>query len=70
MLDAFTGSGALFLEAMSRGAATGVALDLNPEVVSNLRNNLTLLQCDTAEVLRADALQHLKQTPIKGFDIG
>ncbi|MDY7218364.1 16S rRNA (guanine(966)-N(2))-methyltransferase RsmD [Denitrificimonas sp. JX-1] len=69
VLDAFTGSGALFLEAMSRGAATGVALDLNPEVVSNLRNNLTLLQCDTAEVLRADALQHLKQTPIKGFDI-
>lgn len=69
VLDAFTGSGALFLEALSRGASSGIALDLNSEAINNLRRNLELLDCDSAEVLRADALQYLSNTAERGFDI-
>lgn len=69
VLDAFTGSGALFLESMSRGASTGLALDLNAEAISNLRSNLALLKCNDAEALRVDTLQHLGISPERGFDI-
>ena len=69
VLDAFTGSGALFLEAMSRGASTGLALDSNSDAIDNLRSNLALLQCDNAEVVRVDALQYLSASSEQGFDI-
>ena len=69
VLDAFTGSGALFLEALSRGASTGVAIDANLDAVNNLRRNLALLQCDDAEVLRVDSLQYLSSKTEQGFDI-
>lgn len=69
VLDAFTGSGALFLEALSRGASAGLALDLNPAAIHNLRANLALLACETAEVQCADALQYLSSSAAQGFDI-
>ncbi len=69
VLDAFTGSGALFLEALSRGASTGVAIDANTDAVNNLRRNLAVLQCDDAEVLRVDSLQYLNNKTEQGFDI-
>lgn len=69
VLDAFTGSGALFLEAMSRGASTGLALDSNSDAIDNLRSNLALLQCDNAEALQVDALQYLGSSSEQGFDI-
>lgn len=69
VLDAFTGSGALFLEALSRGASTGVAIDANTDAFNNLRRNLAVLQCDDAEVLRVDSLQYLSNKTEQGFDI-
>ncbi len=69
VLDAFTGSGALFLEALSRGASTGVAIDANTNAVNNLRRNLAVLQCDDAEVLRVDSLHYLSNKTEQGFDI-
>ncbi len=69
VLDAFTGSGALFLEALSRGASTGVAIDAITNAVNNLRRNLAVLQCDDAEVLRVDSLQYLSNKTEQGFDI-
>ena len=69
VLDVFTGSGALFLEALSRGASTGLALDLNAEAINNLQANLALLECETAKTVCADALNHLSISPKQGFDI-
>ena len=69
VLDAFSGSGALFLEALSRGASCGVALDSNAEATNNLRSNLALLACETAEVLRVDTLHYLSNSAEQGFDI-
>ena len=69
VLDAFAGSGALFLEALSRGASTGLALDLHAQAIHNLRSNLALLNCDNAEVLQANALDYLSHNATSGFDI-
>ena len=69
VLDAFAGSGALFLEALSRGASSSVALDVNSDAVNNLRRNLAILQCEAAEVLRVDAVQYLSANSEQGFDI-
>lgn len=69
VLDAFAGSGALFLEALSRGASSGLALDTNAEATNNLRSNLALLTCEAGEVLRVDTLHYLSAEAEHGFDI-
>ncbi|MDH5444320.1 MAG: 16S rRNA (guanine(966)-N(2))-methyltransferase RsmD [Gammaproteobacteria bacterium] len=68
-LDPFAGSGALGLEALSRGAGEVMMLDLSPKVVKQLKENLQLLGCDRASVLQQDAVNYLKQPPEQPFDI-
>lgn len=68
-LDLFTGSGALGLEALSRGAASVTMLDTNPAVINQLRENLQLLQCTSANVVQADGVKWLQQTEATPFDI-
>ncbi len=67
-LDLFAGSGALGLEAASRGAARVVMLDTAMAVIKQLAANKRELGLDQVAVIRADALQWLEQeaTP---FDI-
>lgn len=69
VLDAFAGSGALLLEALSRGAGEGLAWELNPKAVAALRQNLQLLQCSQALVEPIDTLGALGQKASAGFDI-
>lgn len=59
VIDPFVGSGALVLEALSRGASHALALDRSPQAITSLRQNLQLLQCDRAETLQTDALAFL-----------
>lgn len=67
-LDLFAGSGALGLEALSRGAAEVVFVDTNPRAIQALKENLALLDSDRAHVVKSDALRFLHgQTG--GFDI-
>ncbi|CAA7624624.1 16S rRNA (guanine(966)-N(2))-methyltransferase RsmD [Magnetospirillum sp. UT-4] len=54
VVDAFAGSGALGLEALSRGAAAVTFLDSHPAALAAIRDNLKSLG-ETATVLRADA---------------
>ena len=68
-LDLFAGSGALGLEALSRGAAQVVMLDQHPKVIKQLQSNLQVLACDRAELKQTDALQFLQQPPTKPFDV-
>jgi len=56
--DLFAGSGALGLEALSRGAATATFVDSAPSALRVLRANLEALGAE-AEVVRADALRWL-----------
>ncbi|MDX1824332.1 MAG: 16S rRNA (guanine(966)-N(2))-methyltransferase RsmD [Thiohalomonadales bacterium] len=67
-LDLFAGSGALGLEALSRGAVRVVLVDNQPEVIKQLKENLGLLQADAAEVIRAEALVYL-DGPAIPFDV-
>ena len=69
VLDPFAGSGALLLEALSRGAASGLACDLNPASVSALRGHLATLQCSAGEIQLGDALQLLARPAPRRFDI-
>lgn len=69
VLDPFAGSGALLLEALSRGAASGLACDLNPTSVAALRGHLATLQCSNGEIQLGDALQLLARPAPRHFDI-
>jgi len=69
VLDAFTGSGALYLEALSRGATQAVALDSNPAAIANLRHNLEVLRCPRGQVIQSDALRYLQGEVKQQFDL-
>ncbi len=68
-LDLFAGSGALTLEALSRGAAHVLTCDLSREVVSTLREHLQTLKCDRAEVRQQDALSLIANPPAEPFEL-
>jgi len=69
-LDLYAGSGALGLEAASRGAGRVVMLDRSAEVVDQLRENIGLLQLDQVEAWQADALEWLAGSPSsRPFDL-
>ncbi|MGN8346188.1 16S rRNA (guanine(966)-N(2))-methyltransferase RsmD [Pseudomonas sp. SMV71] len=69
VLDPFAGSGALFLEALSRGAAMGQALDASSLAVSSLKEHLGTLRCTVGQVHTADALRYLDSQPATPFDL-
>ena len=69
VLDAFTGSGALYIEALSRGASMALALDANATAISSLRHNLDLLGCATGQLLQSDALKYLETQTPSAFDL-
>lgn len=55
-LDIFAGSGALGIEALSRGADYCLMVERDRQAASALRNNVTLLNCNRATVRDDDAL--------------
>jgi 16S rRNA (guanine(966)-N(2))-methyltransferase RsmD len=59
VLDLFAGSGALGIEALSRGAAEATFVDSSPAAVKAVRANLEMLGAE-AEVRRADARVFLR----------
>jgi 16S rRNA (guanine966-N2)-methyltransferase len=59
VLDLFAGSGALALEALSRGAAEAVFVDSSAAAVAAIRRNLSTVGVE-AEVRRQDALAYLR----------
>ena len=65
VLDLFAGSGALGLEALSRGAAGATFVDSAPAAIRALKANLAALGAE-AEVVRADALRWLRAAPAAG----
>jgi 16S rRNA (guanine966-N2)-methyltransferase len=58
VLDLYAGSGALGIEALSRGAAEAVFVDSSPAAVAAIRRNLAELGIE-AVVTRRDALAYL-----------
>ncbi len=67
-LDLFAGSGALGLEALSRGAREVVWVDAAASVVATLNDHLHTLQAQGGRVVRGDALAFLRG-PAEPFDV-
>lgn len=63
-LDLFAGSGAMGLEALSRGAAQVDFVEQSGQVIQQLTENLKILQADNAATFHTDArhyIQHCEQ---------
>jgi 16S rRNA (guanine966-N2)-methyltransferase len=60
VLDLFAGSGALAIEALSRGASDATLVDSSPAAIAAIRRNLEALGIE-AEVVRADAVAWCEQ---------
>ena len=67
VLDLFAGTGALGIEALSRGAATATFVDDDPRAVAAVKANLASTGLDGGTVVRADALRWLEGAP--AFDL-
>jgi 16S rRNA (guanine966-N2)-methyltransferase len=68
-LDLFAGSGALGLEALSRGAAEAVFVDRAPAAVKAIEDHLAALEAtDRGRAYRGDALSYLESSG-ENFDI-
>jgi 16S rRNA (guanine966-N2)-methyltransferase len=70
-LDLFAGSGALGLEALSRGAADCVFVDSHAAAIRGLQTHLDTLGCERAQLHCSDAIDWIQAGPggIAPFDI-
>lgn len=69
VLDVFSGTGAMAMEALSRGASSAVLLEKSPVAATTLKNNLALLKAESARVIETDSLNWLKQPAETTFDL-
>ncbi|MBI3772340.1 MAG: 16S rRNA (guanine(966)-N(2))-methyltransferase RsmD [Gammaproteobacteria bacterium] len=67
-LDLFAGSGALGLEALSRGASEVVFVEQNPRVADQIRQHLITLNSTCGRVITSDAFSFLRG-PVTPFDV-
>lgn len=67
-LDLFAGSGALGLEALSRGAASVTFVDREPRIAQHLKATLDRFKATNAEVVVSDAERFLER-PARPFDV-
>ena len=68
-LDLFAGTGALGLEALSRGAASVVFVENSPGAVDALRKNVSSLNASAAEIQSTNAISYLQMAPAGSFDL-
>ena len=71
VVDLFCGSGALGVEALSRGAASSTFVDLNPDALAAVRQNLAAVGLDDepATVVRAALPGWLESAAAGSFDL-
>jgi 16S rRNA (guanine966-N2)-methyltransferase len=68
-LDLFAGTGAVGIEAASRGAPEVVLVEKDRELVHNLNQQVSRLAASQITVIGADALHYLKNTTPRPFDL-
>jgi 16S rRNA (guanine966-N2)-methyltransferase len=70
VLELFAGSGALGLEALSRGAASADFVESSPRALVTLRRNIEGLGAAAASTVhRADAVQFMRTLPADAYDV-
>lgn len=60
VLDLFGGSGALAFEALSRGASSGVIVDINRKSIDVINKNMNNLGFGNVKIFNCDALNFIK----------
>lgn len=68
-LDCFSGSGALALEALSRGAESALMIESSRDAASQLRANLELLNAQNGQVKTGDSMQLLDSRADQQYDL-
>ncbi|MDH3265621.1 MAG: 16S rRNA (guanine(966)-N(2))-methyltransferase RsmD [Gammaproteobacteria bacterium] len=68
-LDLFAGTGALGLEALSRGAARTVFVEKSAVAIKTLQKNIATLDATNAVVCHSDAFRFLSAAQLGKFDI-
>ena len=68
-LDAFAGTGALGLEAASRGAASVVLVEQDGELLARLQQHVQRLQARSVQVRRGDGVAALRQCAAASLDL-
>jgi 16S rRNA (guanine966-N2)-methyltransferase len=68
-LDLFAGTGALGLEALSRGAADCVFVEKSTKAAKTLRTNIATLEAENAVVHETSAVKFLQQDSAVPFEI-
>jgi 16S rRNA (guanine966-N2)-methyltransferase len=70
VLDLFSGSGALGLEALSRGAEVVDFVEMAPRSLELIRTNAELLGAgSTAVIHRSDAIRFIEKLPAHAYDV-
>lgn len=70
VLDLFSGSGQMGLEALSRGAASAVLVDKSRDAVAIIQKNATATRlADRCKILCVDGVEYLRRETGAGFDI-
>jgi 16S rRNA (guanine966-N2)-methyltransferase len=64
VLDLFAGSGALSLEALSRGASKAVCVEKDRRLTQSLQQNVSLLKAE-AQLVTAEVMAWLKSTRLR-----
>jgi 16S rRNA (guanine(966)-N(2))-methyltransferase RsmD len=68
-LDLFGGTGAVGIEALSRGAEHAVFLEINYHALKVIQKNLEVTQlAPYATVMKKDAFVHLRESPTESYD--
>ena len=70
ILDLFAGTGGVGIEALSRGARQAVFVDLDPNAIRTLSDNLNATRlAEKAVVIRSDSFSYLERRERRAFDI-
>ena len=69
VVDLYAGSGALGIEALSRGASEAVFVDSSRTAVAVIDENLTRLGADNGEIVQRDVLDWLRSAEERAFDL-
>jgi 16S rRNA (guanine966-N2)-methyltransferase len=69
LLDLFAGTGAVGIEALSRGASFARFIDLSRQAIDTIKSNLAVTElAEQAQVLKMDSFRHLEGPADRSFD--
>ena len=69
ILDPFSGTGALGIEALSRGASMVYFIEKNTKAFKTLESNLNLLNLNQYNLINQDSIKYLEKADLLPFDL-